>query len=50
MTSKELVQILSALPEDTIIAHEKYMQREYESIELKAIKYDFDEKRLTLIG
>lgn len=48
MKAKELIQILNALPEDTIIAHEKFMQRGYESIELKAVKYDFNQKRLTL--
>lgn len=47
MTIKELISILSGFPEDTIIAHEKYMQREYESIELKSFEYDFNKKRLT---
>ena len=49
MTVKELIQILNALPEDAIIAHEKFMQREYESVELKSIRYDFNKKRLTLV-
>ena len=37
MTIKQLISILSGFPEDTIIAHEKYIQREY----------DFNKKRLT---
>ena len=47
MTVKELILILSGFPEDTIIAHEKYMQREYESIELKSFEYNFNKRRLT---
>ena len=31
MTVKELISILSGFLEDTIIAHEKYMQHKYES-------------------
>lgn len=48
MTIKELITILRGFPEDTIIAHEKYMQREYEPIELKRFEYEFNKKRLTL--
>ena len=47
MTIKQLISILSGFPADTIIAHEKYMQCEYESIELKSFEYDFNKKRLT---
>ena len=47
MTIKQLIYILSGFPEDTIIAHEKFMQREYESIELKGFEYNFNQKRLT---
>ena len=47
MIVKELISILSGFPGDTIIAHEKYMQREYESIELKSFEYNFNKKRLT---
>lgn len=49
MTVKELSQILRSLPNDAIVAHEKFMQREYESVELKSVKYDFSQKRLTLV-
>lgn len=49
MKAKELIQILNALPEDAVIAHEKFMQREFESVELKSVKYDFAQKRLTLL-
>ena len=47
MTIKELISILSGFPGDTIIAHEKYMQREYESVEIKGFEYNFNQKRLT---
>ena len=47
MTIKELISILSGFPEDTIIAHEKYIVREYEPIEIKRFEYDFNKKRLT---
>lgn len=49
MKVKELIQILNALPEDAVIAHEKDMQRECESIELISVNYDFEQKRLTLL-
>ena len=49
MTVKELMQILNGLPEDTIVAHEKFLLGKYESIELNSIKYDFNQNYLTLI-
>ena len=49
MTVKELMQILNGLPEDTIVAHEKFLLGKYQSIELNSIKYDFNQKLLTLI-
>ena len=48
MTVKELMQILNGLPEDTIVAHEKFLLGKDKSIELNSIKYDFNQKLLTL--
>lgn len=49
MKVKELMQILNGLPEDTVVAHEKFLLGKNESIELNSIKYDFSQKLLTLI-
>lgn len=50
MTIAELKPIINSLPDDVVVAHEKYMQTEYESIELKSFDYDFNEKRITFKG